>query len=73
MQSVSQLNRELMLSANNYKATYGINATIRHLYVTPDYYKFMRQHAGGDFSALGGYSIFLVNDDRHPDYVICLR
>jgi hypothetical protein len=74
MKSIILLKRELMIAANNYKATHGRNADVRHLYVTSYFYtRMMRESLHVDFNAIEGYDIFVVNDDRHPDYVICLR
>jgi hypothetical protein len=74
MTSITLLKRELMCAANNYKATHGRNADIRHLYVTARVFiRLLDGSSSNQFNTIEGYDIFVVKDERHPDYVICLR
>lgn len=68
-----QFTRALMLAANDYQAQHGKPPSIRHVYVSTDFYEVMCLEFGtrGDFYQ--GYKVMVVLNNDHPDYLIYLR
>ena len=74
MKTTTQLIRDLLITANNFQAQFGSKPIVHNVYMTVDMYERLQAETDEpDFGSIHGYLIFLVNDDRHPDYVVCVR
>ena len=64
--------RALMLAANDYQAKHGKPPTVRHVYVSQDFYERMCIEFGSRGDSYQGYKVNVVLNADHPDYLIYL-
>lgn len=65
--------RALMLSANDYQAKHGKPPSIRHVYVSQNFYEIMCASFGVRGDTYQGCKIMVVLNHDHPDYLVYLR
>jgi hypothetical protein len=69
---VINFTRSLMLAANNYQAKHGKPPSVRHVYVSQNFYECMCDEFGSRGDSYQGYKIMVVLNADHPDWLIYL-